>query len=50
MITDEDEDVVWMTAEELAAFDAARYETSVKLNIALMELCLLLMKDKNETR
>lgn len=45
-----DGDKVWMTEEEIDEFYARQLETSQKLNLALMELCLLLLKDKNENQ
>ena len=45
-----DGDKVWMTEEETNEFYARRLEISQKLNAVLMELCLLLLKDKNENQ
>lgn len=45
-----DGDRVWMTEEEMGEFYARKLETSQKLNIVLMELCLLLLKDKYENQ
>ena len=43
-----DGDKVWMTSEELEAFREFQLETSRKLNVVLMQMCLLLLEQKNE--